>query len=456
MSEYEYIDIEFDTFKYARKTPTSKAEKVKCGTKVCRWAQLPNREKSIMPAILEELLKARKDTKKLMKSETDPFMENILDKRQLGYKVTANSLYGQCGARTSTFYEQDVAASTTATGRMMIMYAKGMIEEKYGNGTFDTKHGQVVTKAEYVYGDTDSVFFTFNLQDPTTNEPIRGKKALEITIELAQDAAHTCTEWLKPPMSLEYEKTLMPFILLSKKRYVGMLYEEDPNKCKLKFMGLSLKRRDSCDYLKDTYGEILNILMKENNIEKSIEFLNKSLNDLVNGEVPMDKLAITKALRSDYKNPERIAHRVLADRIGDRDPGNKPKPGDRMKFVYIHTKNPKALLGDRVETPDFITDNKLKIDYTYYVTNQLMKPLQQLYGLALVEMWSHRGKTGAIKTYNKDIKKIESEYGDDLEEFMKRKEKYCSTKVKTILFDGILNRINNDKNSNMSLKSFFG
>ena len=24
-------------------------------------------------------------------------MKNVLDKRQLGYKVTANSLYGQCG-----------------------------------------------------------------------------------------------------------------------------------------------------------------------------------------------------------------------------------------------------------------------------------------------------------------------------------------------------------------------
>ena len=455
LPEYEYIDIEFDTFKYTRKSPTSKAEKVKCGKKVCRWAQLPNNEKSIMPAILEELLKARKDTKKLMKKETDPFMENILDKRQLGYKVTANSLYGQCGARTSTFYEQDVAASTTATGRQMIMYAKGVIEDKYGNGVFETKHGSVITKAEYVYGDTDSVFFTFNLEDPSTNEPIRGKKALEITIELAQDAAETCTKWLKPPMSLEYEKTLMPFILLSKKRYVGMLYEEDPNKCTLKFMGLSLKRRDSCDYLKDTYGEILNILMKENNIEKSIQFLSKSLNDLVNGEVPMDKLAITKALRSDYKNPERIAHRVLADRIGERDPGNKPKPGDRMKFVYIHNKNPKSLLGDRVETPAFITENNIKIDYTYYVTNQLMKPLQQLYGLALVEMWSHRGKTSAIKTYNKDINKLEKEYGADLEDFMKRKEKYCSTKVKTILFDGILNRINNDKVGNNSMKSFF-
>ena len=47
-----------------------------------------------------------------------------------------------------------------------------------------------------------------------------------------------------------------------------MLYEEDPNKGYMKFMGLSLKRRDSCDYLKDVYGGILNILMKDNTTGK--------------------------------------------------------------------------------------------------------------------------------------------------------------------------------------------
>ena len=456
LPEYQYIDIEFDTFRYVRKSANSKEEKVKSGKKICRWAQLPDNEKSIMPAILQELLKARSSTKKLMKKETDPFMQNILDKRQLGYKVTANSLYGQCGARTSTFYEKDVAASTTATGRMMIMYAKGMIEEIYGNAECNTeKYGPVTTKAEYVYGDTDSVFFTFNLEDPKTKEPIRGKKALEITIEIAQEAAQICTDWLKPPMSLEYEKTLMPFILLSKKRYVGMLYEDDPNKGNLKYMGLSLKRRDSCDYLKDTYGEILNILMKENDVEKSIQYLNKCLEDLVNGNVHMDKLAITRALRSEYKNPQQIAHRVLSDRIGQRDPGNKPKPGDRIKYVFIDSNKPKALLGERVETPQFIIDNKLKIDYTYYVTNQLMKPLQQLYGLALVPIWKHRNKNGAVKEYMKDITQMENSYGDDYEDYMKRKEKYCSAKVKIVLFDDILNKISRNRNNMQSIKSFF-
>uniref|UniRef100_A0A6C0ED99 DNA-directed DNA polymerase n=1 Tax=viral metagenome TaxID=1070528 RepID=A0A6C0ED99_9ZZZZ len=452
---YHYIDIEFDTYKYLRKSETSAATKTKVGKMICRWAQLPNNQKSIMPSILEELLKARSDTRKKIKTEKDPFMQNILDKRQLGYKVTANSLYGQCGSRTSTFYEKDVAACTTATGRMMIIYAKRIIEEVYGDMVYETAcHGPVRTKAEYVYGDTDSVFFTFNLENHKTGEKIRGKPALEMTIEIAQDAAKLCSQWLKPPMELSYEKTLMPFILLSKKRYVGMLYEEDPNKGKMKYMGLSLKRRDSCDYLKDVYGGILNILMKENNIKSAIDFLEKSLVDLVESKVPMDKLTITKALRGYYKNPNTIGHKVLADRIGKRDPGNKPKPGDRMKFVFIVNDQPKALMGDKIETPEFIIQNGLKIDYTHYITNQLMKPLQQLFGLALEQIWEIQNKRPAIKTYRKEIEQLEHET-PDMEQFMKKKEKYCSLKIKTLLFDKILNRIYNEKNRIQPITSFF-
>jgi len=451
---YKYIDVEFDTYKMSRKTPKSKLEKIKSGKMVCRWAQLPDNQKSIMPAILEELLKARADTRKLIKSEPDPFIQNILDKRQLGYKVTANSLYGQCGAKTSTFYERDVAASTTATGRMMIMYAKRIVEEVYGDLEYQTvNNGMVKTRAEYVYGDTDSVFFTFNLET-LSGEKIKGKKALEITIEIAQDVAALCTQFLKPPMELTYEKTLMPFILLSKKRYVGMLYETDVNKGKLKYMGLSLKRRDSCDYLKDVYGEILNILMKENNIQSAIESLDIAMNNLITGAVSMDKLCITRSLRSDYKNPGSIGHKVLADRIGKRDPGNKPKPGDRIKFVFITNDNKKALLGDRVETPMYITDNRLKIDYMYYITNQLMKPLQQLFGLAVEQIWEYQNKTSAIKMYKRDILKLQDEV-PDMEEYMKKKEKYCSAKIKVLLFDKFLNRIFNEKHGIQTLNQFF-
>ena len=100
--------------------------------------------------------------------------------------------------------------------------------------------------------------------------------------------------------------------------------------------------------------------MKNNNVQDAIQYLNESLENLINGTVSMDKLTITKALRSDYKNPVQIGHWVLAERIGKRDPGNRPKPGDRMKFVFIENKDKKALVGDKIETPEFILENKEK------------------------------------------------------------------------------------------------
>jgi DNA polymerase elongation subunit (family B) len=304
---------------------------------------------------------------------------------------------------------------------------------------------------------TDSVFFTFNFEDPETGEPIRGRRALELTIELAIESAHLCSLFLPPPMKLAYEKTLMSFILLSKKRYVGMLYETDPNKGKLKFMGLPLKRRDSCDYVKDVYGGILTILMKEpDNIEKAIEFLNTSLRNLINGNVSMEKLALTKALRSDYKNPGQIAHKVLAERIGERDPGNKPKGGDRIKFVFINTGDKKSLLGERIETPEFIVQNKLQIDYTYYITNQLMNPLQQMFGLALEKIFTYKKKKQAdFVDYRKTVDRLWDESNDDVEVFMKKREKYCSGHVKQLLFEPFLTEVYNKQNGVRTMFQFY-
>ena len=47
-----------------------------------------------------------------------------------------------------------------------------------------------------------------------------------------------------------------------------MLYEHDVNKSKYKSMGIVLKRRDNAPIVKDIYGGILDILMKEQDIAK--------------------------------------------------------------------------------------------------------------------------------------------------------------------------------------------
>jgi DNA polymerase elongation subunit (family B) len=725
LAEYEYVDITFDVFTYERKTASSATEKIKTGVKTCRFAQAKNGSRAIMPSILEELLLARKSTRKLIPLQTDNFMKNILDKRQLGYKLTANSLYGQCGAKTSSFYEKDCAASTTAVGRMLLTYAKKVIENCYGNKICNTlHHGSVLTKAEYIYGDsvanytpiyisyinsfgtpiveiiridelihkfgngkwkqckevgrqdkeyyvfenpiytwsdkgwtliqniirhqlspnkkmvrimtynglvdvtddhsllrvdgtevtpnevqigtelmhhklniyqntmdwintvpffkeyydkniklqilknwlnertqyvitnetikiigmkinnnyfhfdynqelineiyicvtqifnfevtieidcsltidynarhhsrmsyyetdnnkivskvdleytgfvydlttdnhhfaagigdiivhnTDSVFFTFNLQTPE-GEQIRGKKALEITIELAQEAGHLASSFLKQPHDLEYEKTFMPFCLLSKKRYVGMLYETDVEKCKRKEMGIVLKRRDNAPIVKDVYGGIIDILMKKQNIEEAIQFLRTSLRNIIDKKFPISKFIISKSLRSGYKNPQQIAHKVLADRITQREPGNKPQSGDRIPYIYIHNHNKSALQGEKIETPQFILERCLKIDYSHYITNQIMKPIQQLFALVLEKIWMKQNKKTKLNNFNKECLKLRKEIEDD-EKYQMKIEALKNKEIKVLLFDEFLRETNNSKENNNMMTHYFG
>jgi DNA polymerase delta subunit 1 len=449
LPNYEYVDVTYDSFKWIKK-PSGKSEKVHCGTKTCRFAQFPE-GRGIMPSILEELLASRKATRKMIPQQTDEFMKNILDKRQLSYKLTANSLYGQCGAKTSTFYEKDVAASCTAIGRKLLTYGKRVIEETYGDLIVDTKnYGKVHSNAEYVYGDTDSVFFTFNLKT-LDGEDIRGKKALEITIDLAQEAGELATKFLKKPHDLEYEKTFMPFCLLSKKRYVGMLYEKDPNKCKRNSMGIVLKRRDNAPIVKDVYGGIIDILMKEKDIQKAVEFLQSCLQDIIEEKYPMEKLIITKSLRSNYKNPKQIAHKVLADRMGKRDSGNKPSSGDRIPFVYIESKKKNALQGDKIEHPEYIIKNNIRPNYSFYITNQIMKPVQQVFALVLEDMDSFKRKkknfqmkVDTLRQTITDPEKLNNKISD-----MRNKE------VKVLLFDKYLRVTENQKNNMKSITSFF-
>jgi DNA polymerase elongation subunit (family B) len=464
---YEYVDVKFDTYRYIRKSAKAKFEKVRSGYKLCRFAQ-PYKssadafkqsadaleEKAIMPSILQDLLKARKDTRKLIPLETDEFIKNVLDKRQIAYKLTANSLYGQLGAKTSTFYEPDIAASTTATGRLLLTYAKRVVEECYGDATVDTKYGSVNTKAEYIYGDTDSVFFTFNLSDKETGEKIIGPKALELSIEIAKEACHNVSKFLKQPHDFEYEKTFLPFCLLSKKRYVGILYEHDPSKGKRKEMGIVLKRRDNAPIVKDVYGGVIDILMKERDIKKALEYVDSCLQELVDGTVSIDKLIITKSLRSFYKNPQQIAHKVLADRIAAREPGNKPTSGDRIPFAYIVNPNKKALQGEKIETPTFIKDNNLQLDYSFYITNQIMKPLLQLFGLVLDDIWTMQNKSSKIAKFKKEIAEVRKTI-EDTKKCEDKLTKLRDKEVKALIFDKYLRETNNAKEGNQSVMNFF-
>ena len=299
---------------------------------------------------------------------------------------------------------------------------------------------------------TDSVFFTFNLSNKD-GTPIRGKKALEITIELAQQVGELASSFLKAPHSLVYEKSIMPFCLLRKKGYVGIYYETNANKGSRKSMGIVLKRRDNAPIVKDIYGGIIDILMKEQNTERAISFLKNYLQDLIDEKIPLEKLIITKSLNSNYKNPQQIAQKVLADRMGQRDPGNKPSVGDRVPYVYVHNPDKKALQGDRIEHPVYMKQNGIKPNYAFYITNQIMKPVQQLFALVLEDIPGFKRRK---ETLNDRIELEASRLGSDNPEALQAKiTKLRENEVKELLFDEFLIQATNTANKNRSIKDFF-
>ena len=423
---YEIEDVAYDIYKWEREAGKKTRTKVNTGEKkVCRYVQ-PRREedgsiktekRGIIPRILQSLLDQRKRTRKRIKyksvitndekiytgmvSETDDgykiiresggpvevakdvvvdvkktftdFENKIWDGLQLAYKVTANSMYGSIGAKTSNISYIDIAASTTAVGRMMLETAADFALKRF-------------PRAEITYGDTDSIFVNFNCYEE--GKDLKGIELLQRVIECGVTVEKEIKPLLKAPHHLEYEKTFWPFILFSKKRYVGNKYEFDLHKFKQTCMGIVLKRRDNAPIVKLVYGGIIDILMDSGNISDAIDYLQACLMKIVEGVYPIDLFIISKSLKptSAYANPMGIAHWVLANRMGERDPGNKPKSNDRIPYVYIEVRETKSTLqGDRIEHPRYVIDNNLKIDYGFYITNQIMKPVSQIFDLVSVE-----------------------------------------------------------------------
>ena len=139
-----------------------------------------------------------------------------------------------------------------------------------------------------------------------------------------------------------------------------------------------------------------------------VKFLIQATNELMAGKFGLDMLIITKSLRGYYKNPDSIVQKVLADRMGERDPGNKPQSSDRIPFVYIQipeNKNRKILQGERVEHPKFIQENNLKPDYLFYITNQIKKPVSQIFELALEQLDNYFRKPNYYKLKWKELEK---------------------------------------------------
>jgi len=209
-------------------------------------------------------------------------------------------------------------------------------------------------------------------------------RTLKYTIKLGQISSDLIKSILPFPHNCEYEKTYWPFVIITKKKYVGNKYENDFNKYKQDFMGIVLKRRDNAPIVKEICSGIIDNLINCRDPIGAKNYTIKCLEDMFNDKYDIKYFLQSKTLKlkESYKDWTKISHVYLADKIMKRDPGNILQSGDRIEYAIIKVNNNynnknKLLQGDIIETPDYIKKNNLKIDYLFYLTNQIMNPILQ-------------------------------------------------------------------------------
>jgi DNA polymerase elongation subunit (family B) len=372
------------------------------------------------------------------------FQKSVLNGQQLAYKVTGNSLYGAQGASTSDIRDVDCAASITSVGRSLIETAEKFLISEGCN---------------VIYGDTDSCFATTPVFDDEGNEVI-GPESVPLVIKKAKELEKKFVSLLPSPHVCEYEKIYYPWVLLSKKRYLGYKYEDADDIPKFSYNGIVLVRRDNCEALKDVVSDLCKHILALD-IPGAIDGLRKSIDDLVEGRIPLEKLTITKSLGDSYKNPEQIAHWVLAQRIGRRDPARKPRSNDRIAYAFVTNKNAKCLQGDRIETPEFILENRLEIDYSFYLEHQVITPVCQILAAAVERVPGYKLASDHWDRlrevyYNNSIKKFKGDVGEAVSEARKLIDTEKAKYVKRLIFDPMLIRLSNKTKKQMEITSFFG
>ena len=331
----------------------------------------PHIRKGILPSLLEDLLKERYRVKALMKIEKDPTLKNILNKKQLALKITANSIYGLTGVgfNKGVLPFKPVSVCTTWYGRKFIKQAAKYVEDNY-NGTI-------------VYGDTDSIMFKI----PGVTG---GKQCFEWGNKIAVEISKIYND----PVEFELEKAGR-ILCITKKKYMYWKYDgwkgtkdkPNPNYGLLKnihssdameLRGNILVRRDNCEWYKKIYRNMLNSILEDKSPTQCFKELTTELKKLINGKIKPKDLVITTTMGSNYKSK---SFKNAVFKICLRKRGGHVSVGERFGYVVVKDEDPKAKLGKRMRLIEEFNDNpgKWEIDYTYYFDLISRKNIDQLW-----------------------------------------------------------------------------
>ena len=327
----------------------------------------------------------------------------VFDSRQLGLKVSANSIYGFLGAQTmGKFSLIEGSMCVTSRGRELITESAEFFGREFNATT--------------VYGDTDS---TMVYVPELNNDPKRAWEMAEIMEkringtpdEYDQDGklVKKGTKGIFPaPLYLEFEKA-MRALFMKKKYYAYMTYdkygniekEKNSDKYHLNVKGIILARRDNCKWLRDTYETVIRKIFNKCSMSEALEVIINAVIAVIRCKFNItENLSIIKGMGSNYKSKTYFLS-VFSELM--KSISRPINAGERFPYVIVKDHQGREKIGEKMRTnelfmeqwetaglkygdkipPDFKSSLGLyppeEIDSAYYIINVLQGPIDSLF-----------------------------------------------------------------------------
>lgn len=296
-----------------------------------------------IPKYLRQILEKRIEIKKKMKIlEKNSEEYKLLDNMQYALKIIANSTYGYLAYVGARWYKKECAASTTAFERY---YIKKIAEMALENDW------------EIIYGDTDSLMLVHKKE----KEPEKIKSLAIQFLKKVNDSMPGVIE-------LEYRGFYPRAIFVkrregggAKKRYA--LLAEDGN---LEIRGFETVRRDWCNLAKKVQRKVLEIILKEGDIDKAIKYVKDVIKQIKERKIKYEDLIIFEQITKPLHEYKQISPHVVAAKKALKR-GKLIGEGSIIPFVI--TKYGSSISEKAEPAEDVGIDD---IDTNYYITNQIV------------------------------------------------------------------------------------
>ncbi len=301
------------------------------------------KETGFIPELLKEIITLRRK----FKEEYNKNPETILRVRSNAFKLIANAAYGYQGFFGARYYSLEAAASTAYFARENIKKAIKIFKDN---------------NFKPVYSDTDSIAV------------LLGNKSKKQSLDLLKKINKN----LPGIMELDLEGFFKRGIWVTKRTGdfgAKKKYALLDNSGKIKIRGFETVRRDWCQLSRETQSKVINLVLKNGNEKKAIEYIKKIIKEIKSREVKLKDLIIKTQLKKPISEYKSISpHVIAAKKMKELNiPVNQ---GTLIEyFIAQPEKNTKSkLVREKVKLPI----EKANYDIEYYLERQILPAVENI------------------------------------------------------------------------------